>query len=237
MQKAIQVCKTISKQSDKDCFDLLEDVNLHIIFQPINNLQIPVSEKNIIICYVIYAYDNDSSWLNLKQDRYDNKIKILKSLTDKYNSDFFIEIIENGNETINEVIGEYLIEQTTWKWRQIMISIDFHSNTLRFVSQRTETEKSIDKMGKDGEVKTLTTEFDIDTIAKVNKQKGELLDQALKARKDADSLLSEIKKEFVHLDNVVQADFGFEVTDEKRIDILSWRSFIKKRNEKKSLSN
>lgn len=230
MLKAIESIRKISKQLDKDCLPILEEINLHKIFQPVYSLQISLKERNVIVCYCVLAYDNDSSWLNLKQDRYDNKIKILKSLTDKYNNDLFTQIIENNDDEVNEVIGEYLIEQCTWKWRQIMISLDFHSNTLKFVSQKTDTEKSIDKVIGKGEqqtVKTLVTEFDIDLIGKVNKQKGDLLEQAMKARRSADDLLSEIRKEFVQLDNAVQQDFNFSITDEKNIFHEKWRDFIK----------
>lgn len=234
MQKAIEAIRSLSKELDKNWLPQLEDINLHKIFEPIYRLNFNISNINAIIGFIVLAYDNDSSWLNLKQDRYDNKIKILRSLTEDYRLEQFEEIAKNENDTVNEVIGEYLIEQTTWKWRQIMVSLDFHSNTLRFVSQKMETEKRVDKLNKEGEKKTLVEEYDLDLLAKISKQKGELLEQALKARRDADSLLSEIKKEFVQMDHAVQSDFNFEPTDEKRINPESWRDFIRERNKRKA---
>lgn len=236
MQKSIDLIRKVSKELDKNWLPELEEINLHKIFDPIYRLNFNISNITAIIGFIVLAYDNDSSWLNLKQDRYDNKIKILRSLTADFQQPQFEEIAKNENDTVNEVIGEYLIEQTTWKWQQIMTALDFHSNTLRFVRQKMETEKKTDKMNKEGIIKELTEDYDIDLLAKFSKQKGELLKQALDARRDADSLLSEIKKEFVQLDHVVQQDFGFEVTDEKRIDPLSWRDFIRQRNKKKSIT-
>jgi len=234
MQKSIDLIRKVSKELDKNWLPELEEINLHKIFDPIYRLNFNISNINAIIGFIVLAYDNDSSLLNLKQDRYDNKIKILRSLTEDYQQPQFEEIAKNENDTVNEVIGEYLIEQTTWKWRQIMVSLDFHSNTLRFVSQKMETEKRVDKLNKEGEKKTLVEEYDLDLLAKISKQKGELLEQALRARRDADLLLSEIRKEFVQLDNAVQSDFDFSPTEEKRINPESWRDFIRERNRKRT---
>lgn len=234
MLKAIDKIRSLSKEMDKNWLPDLEEINLHKIFEPIYRLNFNISNINSIIGFIVLSYDNDSSWLNLKQDRYDNKIKILRSLTEDYRLSQFEEIAKNENDTVNEVIGEYLIEQATWKWRQIMVSLDFHSNTLRFVSQKMDTEKRTDKLNKDEKKVTLVEEYDIELLVKVSRQKGELLEQALKARRDADLLLSEIRKEFVQMDNAVQSDFNFSPTDEKRINPESWRDYIKDRNKRKA---
>jgi len=106
--------------------------------------------------------------------------------------------------------------------------MDYHSNMFRFANQKTEEEKKNDKFNKDGVVKTLTTEYDIDKISKVNKQKGELMDQALLAREKADKLILEIKKEYVNTDTAVQQDLGFAFTETyNKRDIYSWREFVK----------
>jgi hypothetical protein len=236
MKAAIEKIKEISKEIGAGCYDKLEGINLHKIFSPVFKMNITLVEQDALICFIILAYDNDSGWLNLKQDRHENKLRILKSLTTKYEEGLFTDVINNSNDKINDVIAEYLISQCTWQWNQIMMSLDFHSNTLKFISQKTETEKSIDKVvgkGENQEVKTLVTEFDIDVVAKVTKQKGDLLEQALKARRSADELLTEIKRDFVQLDNAVQADFNFSITDERKINPESWRDYIKERNKKK----
>jgi hypothetical protein len=227
MKAAIELARKMSKQLDKNWLPEFEEINLHKIFQPIFSLPHNILTLNTISCYCIFAYDNDSSWLNLKQDRLENKMKILRSLTDDCNSELLRSISENENEVINDVIAEYLTSQATWKWKHIMSQLDFYTNTMKFVNQRTEEEKTIEKMNKEGEVKSLTTEYDVDVLAKVAKLKGELLKQAQEAREDADRLLSDIKKEFVQLDHAVQSDFGFELTDEKKINIESWKDFIR----------
>lgn len=231
MQKNLEVAKKIFENiNSKETFILLQEINIHKIFEKLFRQDITSRERNVIICFIIYAYDNDSLWLNLKQNRYDNKLKIFKSLTDDIESDSYRGMLDNTNDLINDIIIRYVEDQTTWKWTQITSYLDFHSNMIRFASKKTETEKSIDKLigkGDDQKVETLTSDYDMDTIAKVNKQKGDLLDQALSARQKADTLLAEIKNEFVQLDHAIQQDFGFQPTDEKRLNTDHWRDFIK----------
>ena len=74
--------------------------------------------------------------------------------------------------------------------------LDYSSKMFRFATAETETEKTFDKMNKEGDVKTLTQEYDIDIISKINKEKGLLLDQAIAKRKQADLILEEIRKEY-----------------------------------------
>lgn len=235
MLKAIDAAKKIIKSFDESGYKFLEEINVHKIFDPIYDSEESLHTCNAIAAFVIFAYDNDSSWLNLKQDRIENKTKILKSITDLYTVEYFRKVIHNDNSMVNDIIASYLEEQATWKWGQIMTSIDFHSTTLRFVQQRIDKGRTTEVEGKDGDKSKVTEEYNIDLIAKVGKQKGDLLKQALEARSSADSLLAEIRKEFVQLDHVIQGDFNFSITDEKKIDPMSWRSFIRERNEKKSI--
>lgn len=233
MQKSIEAARKIMKTPEESGYPFLTEVNLHLIFDPIYEMGLSLPKMNAIACFIIYAYDNDSLWLNLKADRYQNKINILKSLTDYYDTPLFTEIAGNANSVINEIIGEYLIEQTTWKWHQIMTALDFHSSTLRFVGKSMDKEKQT-AISEDSEglKKIVKEDFDMDVIAKVGKQKGELLKQALEARKDADELLGEIRKEFVQMEHAVQSDFGFSISDEKKLDKMSWRQFIRNKNDK-----
>ncbi len=236
MQKAIDLSKRIIKNISKDYQEELEAINIHKIFSPIFSIElkegkvkraISTEKANTIVAYIVMAYDNDSQWINIKQDRKENKTKILSSITDDYKNEFFQSIILNEHLDVNDVIAAYLENQTTWKWRHILAQLDYYISTMRFVSEKTETEKQIDKLTKEGDIQTLTLDYDIDKIANVNKLKGQLLEQAQKAREDADRLLSEIKKEFMVLDQVVQADFEFEVTEQKKLNTERWRDYIR----------
>lgn len=227
MQKSIDIARMIDRHPEKKIDDKLRESNLHNIFSPIFSLSHPLSTKNKIVAFIIFAYDNTSTWLDIKKDRIQNKIKILSSLDADYTSQLFDEIIKNENETVNNVITEYLIDQTDWRWHSIMTSFELHANLMRFINQPIQTTKSIDKANKDGSIDTLNQDYNIDIITKVNQQKPQLLEDAIQARKTGEKLLEEIKRDFVQMDNAVQQDFGFSITDEKKIDTMLWRDFIR----------
>lgn len=231
----IEIGKAISKDLGKNWVSQLEDANLYKLFEPIYKLTFSIETLNSIVAYCILAYDNESQWIDIRKDRYENKYKILKSLDCDIESEIFEEILRNGNEIINDVILHYLSELTDWRWQTVFTLLDYHANMIRFVNQKTDAEKTFNKLNKEGDVKTLTEDYDIDTITKVNKQKGELLDQAIQSREKADKLLMEIRKDFVSTDTAVQADFGFSFSDtsKKKIDIYSWKDFIASRNQRK----
>lgn len=234
MQKAISLAKRISKELNKDFTEEFTDLSLHTSLSQIYSIEeLELKDKNRICAYLIYAYDPDSQWLNLQKDRVDNKTSILQNLGANIKLDTYQEIIENKNEVVNDSIFNFLTELTDWRWHTIFTCLDYHANMIRFATQKTEEEKSIDKVNKEGVVKTLSQDYDIDVIAKVNKNKGELLEQAIKQRQKGEELLKEIKKDFVATDNAVQADFGFVYTEQaKKRNIYSWREHIQERNEK-----
>lgn len=233
MQKSIDLIKKISKDLSKDWKEELWEYHMPETFTNIYSLTHD-ENANVIICFIVYAYHPDSLWLNLHKDRVENKISIFKTLGADMNDPIFEEVINNKHEIVNMAIFDFLESLKSWKWRAIFDLLDYSSKMSRFASQQTESEKTFDKMNKDGEVRTLTQEFDIEIISKVNKEKGLLLDQAIAKRKQADSLLEEIRKEYVNTDNAVQADFGFNYTDTaKKKDIMSWREFIIETNERK----
>lgn len=228
MQKGVNLALKMSRDLGKNWSSEIEDINLHAIFKPIYRRSENIITLNAIAAFIVFAYDNDSSWLNLKQDRLENKIKILKGLEVESDSTLLL-IANNEIDSINEVIVEYLIETSTWEFKTVCTLLDYHSNMIRFVSKKTETGKSVDELDGEGNKHTLVEEYDIDTITKVNEKKGLLLEKAIEAREKADVLLAKIRKDFVQMDHAVQSDFGFSPTEEKRIDPESWRMWVRHR--------
>lgn len=237
MQKAIDTAKLLVKNPKGNYINDLDDLNLFKVFESIYAMGYTTQEENKLIAFIIFAYDPDSQKLDLRKDRYENKVSIMENIGLDVKKDFVQEILTNSNEKFNNVVLNYLETLTDWRWPTIYANLDFHSSMLRFASQKTEAEKSHDKVigkGDNQEVKTLTTDIDIDVIAKVNIQKSDLLRRALTAREDAEKLLEEVRKAFVTTDHAVQSDFGFMYTEtaKKKVDIMSWREFIKEKNEK-----
>jgi hypothetical protein len=239
MQKFVDAARKIITDLERNWLSELNDLGFNKTFDEIYKMNVSITEANLLVAYLIYCYDPDSSRLDIRKDRYENKCQILTGIGGDITVPLFVEVLENNNETFNNVVLNYLEKITTWQWPTIFSLLDYHSNMLRFANQKTEAEKSIDKMNKEGEVKTLTQDYDIDVLAKVNKSKGELLNQAIEAREKASKLLLEIKKDFMPTDHATQSDFQFDFTDtaKEKVDIFSWRQFIKTRNERKNAIN
>lgn len=234
MSKEIDLAKLISKDLTTDYKDLIYEYNMPDTFSNIYSIASNTTEANTIICFIIYAYSPDSLWLDLKKDRLENKLKILHNLNANVKSDLIQGIINGDNEIAGIAIFDFLEELKSWRWRTIFDLLDYSSRMSRFATQVTEAERRYQKINKEGEVKDVIEELDIDVISKVNKEKGMLLDQSIAKRKQADVLLEEIRKEYVTTDNAVKNDFGFMFTDtSKKRDILKWREFIDELNEKK----
>jgi uncharacterized protein YlbG (UPF0298 family) len=234
MQKALELAKSIGKDLQKNWSEELDEFNLTSIFSPVYNSVELIHDKNTIVCYIVHAYNPDSFWLDLKKDRTDNKIKILNSLGADVSRDLYQNVMNGKHESVNISIFSFLEELKDWRWRSIFDLLEYASRMSRFAAVETEEEKKFQKVNKEGESVEYTKEVDIEVITKVNKEKGNLIQQSIKARENADLLLEQIRKEFVATDNAVQQDFNFSFTGtSKKKDVLSWRDFIKDRNLKK----
>jgi hypothetical protein len=217
MQKAIEAAKKISKSLESNHLAILEEINLHKVFEPVFKLNQPIGVGNTIVAYIIYAYDNNSEWIDINSDRLENKIRILKSLGAAITETVYADLIYQNITELQDVIIDYLISITNWKWRTILTCFDYHAINTRLATEAT---KSMDEL----------------EAAKINKAKGELLKESIRQREVGENLLKEIKSEYVKSDRATQQDFGFEMTSEKTIDPMSWSAFIKKKNEKIKLN-
>lgn len=238
MNKAIELATIISKSPDNNYTDTLKEYNLYSTFQDIYSLNLNLEQLNLLVAFIIFAYDPDSLRLDIRKDRFDNKVDIMLSLNIDTNEEIIQPILTNENETFNHCVLNYLEKLTNWRWPTIYSLLDYHSSMIRFANQKTESEKRFDKITKDGEVKEVVQDYDIESISKVNIQKSEIFNRAIKARRDADELLEDIRKEFMIVDTVVQQDLGFTFSEtaKKKVDILSWRTFIRDIKEKKLAS-
>lgn len=235
MRKAIELAMKIYKDLNKDWTGDLELYNLHNIFQAVYNGPEKIADKNRIVCYICHSYNPDSLWLDLRKDRQSNKKTILTNLDADIKSDLYSGIIDNKNEIVNISIFKFLEELKDWRWSQVFDFLEYAGRMSRFAAMQTDEEKQYEKVSKDGQVIKHTEEVDISVIARVNKEKGLLLDQAYNARQKANDLIDNIKKEFVAVDNAVQQDFQFSFSEtSKKRDILSWRQYIREREENKA---
>jgi len=239
MEKSIAAAKKIAETPDKNWLEYLEEINLHLVFRPIYTLDLSIVDANLIVSFIIYAYDNDSQKINIQQDRDHNKLKICESIELDTTNEIVKNILTNNHDIANNVILNYLVELTTWAWQTILSQLDYHANIMRFVMQKTADEKTSEKTNNAGEKTTTVQDYDLSEAAKINKQKGELINMAIAAREKADELLLKIKKDFMLTDMATQSDMGFTFTDtaKKKIDVESWKDWRKEVNAKKQLTS
>jgi hypothetical protein len=235
--KSINLAKQIRSDITKNWSEELFDYDLSNAFAPIYGMKdIGLSDKNSIICYIIFSYNPDSLWLDLKKDRIENKTHILLNIGVNVNDELYSGILANKNETVNISIFNFLEHIKDWRWRAVFDLIEYASKISRFASMETDDERKFQKTLKDGEKVDYTEEVEIKTIVSVNKDKGILIQQSIDAREKAHSIIEQIAKDFVQTDNATGQDFNFSFSEtSKNKDPLSWREFIKERNQKKLL--
>lgn len=209
MQKAIIAAKTISKDLYADSTEVLQEYNLHHIFEPILNLDMPVNVANTIICAIIYSYDANSNWCDLKKTSYEDKMNILKGLKADIQNPYYNQFINIENEAINSAIGDFLDLQADWRFAQVMRSRDFHSKSVK-------------------EQEPQFNATDDDKVIKAKEAFGKYLREGLTHRKIAEDYLLQIEKDYVMLNHRTEQDFGVKFTDnELKYDKTLWRNFIK----------
>lgn len=227
-EKATALCKQIRNNLLINHEELIKDHGLWDVFSHIYESAESIADKNRLVCYVNYAFNPDSYWLDLKKDRIDNKTRILVNLEADVKSTLYQNVIKQKHEPMIRSIFAFLEELKDWRWKAVYDYLDWASRMSRFATNETDDEKEYEKLSKDGQIQKYTEEIDIEIIAKVNKQKGELLNQAHKAREKAEEIIREIRKDFATTDDATQSDFGFSFSDtSKKKNILSWREYIR----------
>lgn len=227
MSKAIELANKIAVDFNKDWSSDIEQSGFHFVFQTILGLKQDLQTKNRIICFIIHSFDPASGWLDLNKDRYENKKKILSYLKADLSKKIYSDILDKKNEMVSIATFNFLQELKDWRWGAVYDFLDFSSRMFRFASEKTEDDKVKEKKNADGEKEQITQSLDLETIAKIEGQKGNLLKDAVQKRREADQLLAEIQKDFVITDHATQSDYGFKLSDTaKKKNILSWREFI-----------
>lgn len=238
MEKAISLAKKIMHSPSDNYKSHLEDINLHKQFLPLFKLGYSDTIANTLIAFIIFAYDNDSSWLDVRKDRKINKQEILAGLNieigDKGYKAIFDPILNYENDEVQEVILHYLMSIMNAKWQEIHSLLDYSTKMILFVNRKTDDKKKIGTEKVEENVEDIYQDYDIKTISAVNKEKGDLLLKAIESRKKAEELLEQLHKDYVKTDTATQADFGFTYSDTPKYDEMSWKQFITRGKDKKN---
>lgn len=233
MQKNIdnvELAKRMIKDLEKNWLSDLELINLHTVFRPIYSHNLTILNLNAIVVFVIMAYSEESPWLNPRKDRIVNKQEILSGIGVDPDNLIYKEIINYENDSIQRVILNYLLFNTDARWQEIVSLLEYSTKMMLFANQKTSDKQKTGTEIDENKVHADVFEYlDQSEIAKINKEKGELLLKAIEARAKADVLLKALENDFQKVDAGTQSDFGFTYSDAKKFDILSWEDRIRKR--------
>jgi|SRR6185312_7003221 len=216
MQRGIITAKTISKDLKKDWLPYLEDQNLHRTFESIYYLGLSNEITNTLVCAIIYSYDNESKWIDLKHDSFTINKNIITGLYGSLDEEMFQSFIKLSNDDINDSIGSYLDLLPDWKFVTARKQMDYHAKYVR------QEETNISGLDEDKKIKA-------------RENIGKLIKESIAQRKAADELILLIEKEYVSTNHRVHQDFNANFT-QKSLDFSdetqpkddgSWRYFIK----------
>lgn len=219
----------ISKELEKNWLSELELLNLLIIFRPIYKHNLNISAQNTLVAFIILAYSEESPWINTRKDRNINKREIFEGLGASPDNRIYKEVLDYTNEDIHHVTLNYLMSQRDARWVQAASLLDYSDKMMLFCNQRTsEKQKTGTEENEDKGTVDVFEYLDQSEIAKINKEKGELLLKSIDARTKAESIIKSIENDYQKIDAVTQAEFGLSYTDVKT-NILSWESRLRAR--------
>jgi len=192
MSKLLPTFKKLQMQLEADWYEDLDNLN---IWQEVQDLYFNLKDNrkaNTILCFIAFAYDKDSDWLDMHQDRMENKCRIMRTLAgDNFQTDQdYVNATVGMMSPYNNVIEWYINYQMDWRFADVLAGFEFHSRAV-----------SMSKMA-----------FDNKEMAAA----GRTLSQAKLIRKEADQLLDELKKEMMVLDASLTKEDRKKITDTDR---------------------
>jgi len=233
MQKSsdfVALARKMTKDLEANYLSQLEDVNLHIVFRPIYKHNLTIGNLNAIVAFVILAYSEDSPWINPRKDRRTNKEEILSGIGVDPSNAIYKKILDYEDDSIQQVILNFLLFHVDGRFREIINLLEFADKNFFFSNRRTSDKKKIgESKGEDGEKEDVYQYLDELEMAKVNKEKGELMLRSQDAREKAEKLLKQLETEYQKTDSATNGDFGFSFSNAKDFRIESWEARVMRR--------
>lgn len=221
MSKMLDTIIRLKQDLSSDWKPSLMDINVYDDIKKLYSLKWPTKFCNSVLAFIVMAYDNQSAWIEIHKDRWDNKYKIASRLELNIKDKKVKDIVENNNATVNGVVAWFMEYQKDWRWDSIMTYFEYHSEMMRFGSIKTQEQIVV---GEEEGGKKMLSDVSIDEMAKGNFRKGINIEKAVDMRRKGEELLEEIKREFVNVDTIMQREHKRNMTD--ATDIESWESFI-----------
>jgi hypothetical protein len=231
MSKMFDVVLKLKRDMKADWQDTLDRNGVLDDFMPIYKQKWSTETTNRIIAFIVFAYDNESGWIQIHKDRQENKEDILLKLGFKLSDKVAKSVLTGSNKAVEGVVEWFIKFQMDWRWKSILACHQYHSDMTDYANQRYQPEAPEESILDDDEEEEKKPAFKMlgeDKIVGMNIAKGKVLDEAIKRRREGDALMSEIKKEFVALDTVLEKEGKTRIT--AAADIMShekWLATIK----------
>lgn len=222
MSKVLDAILALKNDFEADWRAELERINIYDDVKIIYERKWKTDFCNQVLAFIVMAYDNQSGWIELHKDRWDNKEKIASKLGMNIKEKKVKDIIENNDPDVQAVVGWFVLHQIDWRWDAIISCFEYASEMFRFAKTKTDDKIVVKSEGDKKEF----AEVDIDRLTKGNMAKGLNLDKAIAQRRAGEELLKELRQDFVVLDTALEKEGKRKVTDAAK-NIESWESFIK----------
>lgn len=221
MSKLLDKIIKLKADLSADWKPALEDINVYEDIKKLYAMKWPTKFCNGVLAFIVMSYDNESGWIELHKDRWENKYKIASRLELNIKDKKVKDIVENNNTTVNNTVAWFMEYQKDWRWDSIMTYFEYHSEMMRFGSIKTQEQIVV---GEEEGGKKVLSDVSIDEQAKGNFRKGVNIEKAVEMRRKGEELLEEIRQQFVTVDTVMEKEGRRRMTDSTNIE--SWEHFI-----------
>ena len=204
MSKVLALIEKLSQKLDSDWKQELIAINVWEDFAPLYHKFPGDSYKaNVILAFLVFAYDKESKQIDLHMDRMQSKSKILcalaglSAMADADYTDAAVGLMS----PYNELIEAYINYQKDRRWRDIVSNYDFHSKASAMAS--------------------------IASGPKEMEYVGRMLKQASILRNDADVLVTQLEQENVVLDAALKKENRVKLSDRRGEDFMSHEIYMR----------
>jgi hypothetical protein len=200
---------TLKRHPEDNWSEELDKVNIWHMVQPLYKEIEDRRTANIILAFIVLAYDASSDYLQITKDRLMDKRSIMMRLAGEscFDKEIFLQaVLGDDGGPIDSTIEWYIDQQKDWRWQTIVTGIEFHSRA-QALSKGADSLKDMHSAGS-------------------------TLNVAEERREKADRYLDNIRTEFADLDTALEKEDRVKVSERLSNDPTVWEMFIKRRNHK-----
>lgn len=204
MSKVLALIEKLSQQLDSNWEEELSAINIWEDFAPLyHKFSADRYKANVILAFLVFAYDRESKRIDLHMDRMQSKSKILcalAGLSAMADADYTDAAVGLASP-YNELIEFYINYQKDRRWRDIVSNYDYHSKASAMAS--------------------------IASGPKEMEYVGKMLKQASILRNDADQLVAQLEQENVVLDAALKKENRVKLSDRRGEDFMSHEVYMR----------